>query len=528
MTPRPYQERTLAELDEWFRDHKTGNPCLELPTGSGKSVIIAEFCRRAVQAWPSTRILMLTHVRELISQNAEKMLKVWPNAPMGIYSAGLGLRQLGENITFAGIQSVRKKADDLGHIDLVIIDECHLINHDEDGGYRSLIRDLTTINPRLRVIGLTATPYRLGHGLITDRPAIFTDILRPTHIPELIHGGFLAPLRSKLTKTHFNLGNVHLVGGEYNAAELQVAVNKPNLTKSVVAEIMQWGEDRRSWLIFCTGVDHAGAVRDELLEEGVSAATVTGDTPTAERDKILASFKAGRLRAVTNCSVLTTGFDHPNLDLIAALRPTKSPGLYVQMAGRGMRVKAHAKDCLFLDFAGLVEMHGPITAIVPPKRRGEGDGTPPIKSCPTCYELVAISVMTCPSCGFVFARQEEDAPPVRKNDDIMGVEASEFNVKFWAWDVQKSKSSGLDMFVVTYHGGTYDKPISEYFVVNHPGYAGKMARAAVAEIAQRAGVPTDAESMGEFVANIEAGKSPSIITHRKDGKYTRVMERKWT
>ena len=198
---REYQQRTIDQLYAWFEAGNEGNPCLVLPTGSGKSHIIAALCKDALQSWPETRILMLTHVKELIAQNAEKMRQHWPNAPMGIYSAGLNRKELGEPITFAGIQSVRTKAKQIGHVDLVIIDEAHLVSHKDEGGYRTLLADLRAINGNLRIIGLTASPYRLGHGYITDKPAIFDALIEPVSIEELIFKGYLSTLRSKLTAT---------------------------------------------------------------------------------------------------------------------------------------------------------------------------------------------------------------------------------------------------------------------------------------------------------------------------------------
>jgi DNA repair protein RadD len=220
-----YQQRTIDQLYKWFADGRKGHPCIELPTGSGKSHIVAALCKEAIQTWPETRILMLTHVKELIEQNAEKMRDHWPNAPLGIYSAGMRRRDIGEPITFAGIQSVRNKADQIGHVDLVLIDECHLVSHKQEGGYRKLIDDLTLINPALRVIGLTATPYRLGHGYITDEPALFSDIIAPVSIEELIFKKHLAPLRSKLTNHKLSVDGVHKRGGEYIESELQAAVD---------------------------------------------------------------------------------------------------------------------------------------------------------------------------------------------------------------------------------------------------------------------------------------------------------------
>ena len=166
MKLRPYQQRAIDQLYDWFRAGNTGNPCLVLPTGAGKSHIVAALCHDALTNWPETRVLMLTHVKELIEQNAAKLRAHWPGAPMGIYSASVGRKELGEPITFAGIQSIRKRAAELGHVDLVIIDEAHLVSHKDEGGYRTFIADLQRTNPALRVVGLTATPYRLGHGQI--------------------------------------------------------------------------------------------------------------------------------------------------------------------------------------------------------------------------------------------------------------------------------------------------------------------------------------------------------------------------
>ena len=258
---RPYQQRAIDQLYEWLSNNE-GNPCLVLPTGAGKSHIVAALCKDAVQKWPDTRILMLTHVKELIEQNSEKMRLHWPNAPMGIYSASVGKRQLGEPITFAGIKSIAKKADLLGHIDLVIIDECHLVNHKNEGGYRTLLSDLYRTNSAMRVIGLTATPYRLGHGLITDKPAIFDALIEPVSIEELIYLGHLAPLRSKITNTELSTAGVHKRGGEFIESELQKAVDVEEKNIAIVDEVIRLADNRKAWIFFCAGVKHAGHIAE--------------------------------------------------------------------------------------------------------------------------------------------------------------------------------------------------------------------------------------------------------------------------
>lgn len=526
---RDYQQRTIDQLYAWFEDGNKGNPCLELPTGAGKSHIVAALCKDALQKWPETRVLMLTHVKELIEQNAEKMRQHWPGAPMGIYSSGMRQKVLDEPITFAGIQSIRNKADDIGHIDLIIIDECHLVSHKNEGGYRSLINRLKEINPELRVIGLTATPFRLGHGLITDKPAIFDDILNPVTIEELVYKGFLAPLRSKITSKELNTDGVHKRGGEYIEKELQAAVDNQDDNALIVREVIERAEDRKAWLFFCAGVDHALHIKDELIKQGIVAECVTGKNTNKQREQIINDFKSGKIKALTNANILTTGFDYPDIDLIAMLRPTMSPALYVQMAGRGLRPKSHTDHCLVLDFAGCVRQHGPITNVITPSKAGEGAGSAPVKACPNCFEIVHASCKKCTECEFVFAEPEKEKPtPKLNNEDIMGRELDEMNVYEWRWLKHVSRTSGKEMLAVRYYGGLSDPAITEYLTVTHGGFAGQKAISMLNDFIARSGANIENDMSLEAIAErITKSSPPKSISYKKDGKYHRVVNRRW-
>lgn len=525
---RDYQQRSIDQLYRWFGDGGKGNPCLVLPTGSGKSHIVAALCKDALQNWPETRILMLTHVRELISQNAEKMREHWKGAPMGIYSAGLGKRNLAEPITFAGIQSVRTKADQIGHVDLIIVDECHLIGHHDSGGYRKLIGSLSEINPHLRVIGLTATPYRLGHGMITDKPALFDALIEPVSIEELIHKGYLAPLRSKITTEKLSTDGIKKRGGEFIESEMQAAFDTDDHNKAVVAEVISRAGDRKAWLFFCAGVRHSENIAELLAEIGVPSACVTGATPKKERDQIIRDFKAGKIRALTNANVLTTGFDYPGIDLIAILRATMSPALYVQMAGRGLRPKSHTDHCLVLDFAGVIETHGPITNVTPPKKKGSGNGEAPVKVCESCGEIVHISLRACPACGAAFPEPEPEKLVLR-NVDIMGFETVEMAVTDWRWRKHISRTSNKIMIAVDYYGGLSDPIITEYFTILHEGYAGAAAVQRLSSIASQCGALSAMQhsELDDICAELGKGRKPSEISYKKDGKYFRVMRREF-
>lgn len=524
MKLRDYQQRAIDDLYAWMRANK-GNPCLVLPTGSGKSHIIGKICEDAIKGWPGTRVLMLTSAKELIAQNAEKLLTAWPNAPLGIYSAGMRSRDI-DAITFAGIQSIHSKAKALGRVDIVLVDECHLISHRAQGMYRKLIDELEAINPAVRVVGLTATPYRLGHGYITDGDAIFDALLDPVTIPELVSGGYLATLRSRQTDASLDTTGVAKRGGDYVESQLQRAVDKEDDNRRIVREVIDRAEGRRSWLFFCAGVDHALHIRDELISQGIAAKTVTGKTPKKERDEILAAFKRGEITALTNANVLTTGFDAPNIDLIAMLRPTESPGLYVQMAGRGLRLKEHTDHCLVLDFAGVVRRHGPITYVAPPTGSdSDGDGEAPVKVCDNCGELCHPSAKLCPSCSEPFPEPEKKSFKLH-DDDIMGMDASSREVSSWRWYSHTSKSSGKQMIVVAYQGALSDKPVREYLTIYHDGWAGQKAWSTLYSIMEQSGARMGTDEK-ETIDNLNAAQPPSQIMVRPDGKFTRVIRRIW-
>lgn len=528
MMLRPYQQKAIDDLYAWFRNFLQGHPCVVLPTGSGKSHVIAAFVKDVIQSYDGTRVLMLTHSKELILQNAEKMRQHWKDAPLGIYSASLGKRDLSKPITFAGIQSVRNKAHQIGRIDLCLVDEAHSINHAQVGGYRKLIGDLLEINPDLRVIGLTASPYRLGHGMIHEGDdVLFNALIEPVSIETLVADGYLSTLRSKHTDLTLSTEGVKKSGGEFVAGALELAVNTHDNNAIVIKETIKRAEGRKSILVFCAGVTHAQDVADLFVQNGITAACVTGSTPQVKRDQIINDFQAGRIRVLTNVNVLTTGFDYPAIDCIVFLRPTMSPGLYYQMAGRGLRIAPNKQDCLILDFAGNVSTHGPITAIAPPRKKGKGSGDAPTKTCPECDEIVPAQAKVCPSCHHAFMPPEK--PPLAlRNDDIMGIDPIEMRVKIWAWRKHTSRTSGKEMLKVTYYGELSDPPITEFFPVMHDGNAGNWAREKVAAIAVQAG--TDYKLLTGLDASVEKlqqSQPPIAIKYRREGKFFKVERRKW-
>ena len=531
MQLRKYQRNAIDDIYTWFKNHKTGHPVINMPGGSGKSVVIATFVKEALQQWPQTRVLMVVHSRELVRQNAAKLRVVWPGAPMGVYSAGLNKKQLGEPITFAGIQSVRNRASSIGHIDLCLIDEVHAVSATQNGTYRKFLNDLFAINPNIRLIGFTASPYRMGHGMITDgKDALFSDILEPVSIEELVYLGYLAPLKSKRTDKKLDTKGLKVRMGEYVAKDMQAQFNTDDNNAVVVSETIERAKDRKHWLFFCSGVEHCMAIVAELERNGIPATYVESGTPKKERDRRIAAFEASEYRAMCNVGILTTGWDFPALDCIVFLRSTKSPGLYLQSAVRGMRIHPGKENCLVLDFAGVVQEHGPITNVTPPPKKGEKAGTAPVKDCPECGEILHASVMTCPECGYIFPKEEKTLK--LHNDDIMGDAPLQMNVKSWGWRKHTSRTSGKSMLVVTYYGALSDKPVTEYLTVAHDGYAGMKALRTLASIVNSCKIPHDEiditkNDLSQAAHKLEQAQPPAIIEYKMAGKFPRILNREW-
>jgi len=521
MELRDYQQEAVDALYKWFGDGK-GNPLVVAPTGAGKSVILSEFIRSAVTEYPGTKVICVTHVKELIQQNAKALLRMWPSAPVGIYSAGLNAKQAGRQITFAGIQSVAKKAAQFGSVDLIVVDECHLIPRNPKTLYGKFFDAIREINPAVKIVGLSATPFRLDSGrLDAGDDALFDGIAYDIPVAMLVKRGYLSPLISKRPDMVFDTSGLHKRGGDYIEGEMDARFNTDDVTRQAVAETIAFGNDRKSWLLFCISVSHALAVRDELIANGISAATVTGDTPPADRARILEDFKAGRLRAITNVNVLTTGFDAPATDLLAFLRPTQSLGLYMQMAGRAMRTAPNKQNGLVLDFAGNVAKHGPVDAVMLPddKPKGKGDGEAPTKTCPTCQEIVFAGVRECGCCGYEFPAPAIKIEHTASTDAIMNMTAIEdwLPVADFALERHDPRDGRPVSLRVEYL--VNGKVIKEWVCFEHTGFPRQKA---VQWWHQHAGT-TPPETVAQAIERRTEVRIPAEVVVRREGKFTKVI-----
>lgn len=545
---RDYQTAAVASVFDYW-SNGGGDPLVEMATGTGKSVVIAKLTRTLIEQWPDMRLLMLVHVKELVEQNAMALLRNWQQAPIGINSAGLGRRDMHSQILFASVQSVFKRPELLGPRDVVIIDEAHLIPRDGDGMYRSLLERLRNAVSDLRVCGFTATPFRLDSGRIDEGEGkLFSETVYTYDLRQAVDDGWLCPLIGKATETEIDVRGVKRSGGEFNAGALERAADKVEVVEGACDEIVARGQDRRMWLAFCSGVQHALHVRDALRRRDVSCETVTGDTPSGERDAIFRSYKAGQIRCLTGVTVFTTGFDAPGVDLIASLRPTLSTTLYVQKAGRGTRAlwphgfdpNAATRDerlstiagsikpnCLFLDFAGNCRRHGPVDAVsVSPKKKGP-DGKPEktdpdtvrAKICPNCQTYNGLSTLECVSCGFQWPKPEPkhlaeaEASPVMTRE-VVNKWLKVDHVKI---DRHLKYGDGPDSMVVEYVCGL--QSYREWVCLEHKGFARHKAECWWRALNGRLPFPVDIDAAIARAAELSI---PDAITIRRDGKYWKV------
>ncbi|MHC6527044.1 DEAD/DEAH box helicase [Vibrio proteolyticus] len=386
-TLRPYQADSVKAVVHYFRQHTTP-AVIVLPTGAGKSLVIAELARLA-----KGRVLVLAHVKELVEQNHAKYEGYGLKG--AVFSAGLGRKETDQQVVFASVQSVVRNLDEFkNQFSLLVIDECHRVPEDKNSSYQKVIAHLSELNPGIKVLGLTATPYRLGIGWIyqyhtrgqvrSDEARFFRDCIFELPIRYLLDEGFLTPARMiDAPVLSYDFSKLKPAStGRYKESELDMVIEQSKrATPQIVDQIIHMAADRQGIMIFAATVRHAQEIYT-LLPDG-EAAIVIGDTPTPERDDIIQRFKQREIKYLVNVSVLTTGFDAPHVDLIAILRPTESVSLYQQIVGRGLRLSPGKKECLVLDYAGnSYDLYQPEVGNTKPDSDSE------------------IITIPCPACGF--------------------------------------------------------------------------------------------------------------------------------
>lgn len=549
MELRWYQREAVDACWQAIRERKA-DPCIVLPTGAGKSVVIAEICREARHKW-NGRVVVVAHRKELLQQNAEKIAAMLPNLDVGIYSAGLRRRETEPDIVCAGIQSIHDKAYELGERHLVIVDEAHLINPAADSMYGTFLDDLQRANPRCRVIGLTATPYRTGEGEVTEgEEPILSEICYEAPVAQLIRDGYLSRLVTAET-TQVSMSGVAVRKGEFVMAQMGAKFMADGVVERAVDEMIARAQGRRSCLVFGTLVNHAYQIWGALNDRDCGKAEIiTADTAPQIRQRVLERFRAGDVRWLVNCDLLTTGFDAPGIDCVAVLRATKSPGLFAQMVGRGFRIADGKDDCLVLDFGGNLLRHGPLDDPYygrVGKSGGGGGGSDEdpdrdTKTCPRCSNEVPILDEACDNCGNRFTKERvvthEDTPegkmpillalaPAAVQKAFVKQWLTVDQVRMQPWRGKDGKPATLRVDYLC-SGGPNDvigTNVSEWVCLLHTGYAGDKAMQWWYEHS----VSQEPNDIAKAIESWHLGKlrMPCRLLCQRDGRFWKILEREF-
>jgi DNA repair protein RadD len=525
---RWYQRESVDSFYSFLRNYADANPVICLPTGAGKSIVIAEICRQAVSVWGG-RVLVVAHRKELLSQNAQKIRSLL-DCKVGEYSAGLRKFATEEEVVCCGIQSVYDKATLFDRRDLILIDEVHLVPSDGEGMYQQFLKDLKTINPHCRIGGLTATPFRTGEGAICRPDGIFHHVCYDAPVRRLMDEGFLSQVTNSPTQTKFDTSGLHMRYGEFIKSEVEQLFGGEE-TAAAVREVAQKTADRQSVMVFCSSIKHAETVvtiLKVLTDDQVGF--VDGNCTPLERAATLDAFANRRVKWLVNVDVLTTGFDAPCVDAIAILRATASPGLFAQIVGRGLRLFPGKENCLVLDFGQNIERHGPIDALDYGKNRVKrgGEKLPPDdpgKECPNCQFVVPSRKQVC-DCGFRWAA--ERAPSHDDRPDTVNsllAEDKYFEVIEARAAVHakagKTPSLRVDYRVACDREDEIDTLISEWICLGHEGFARHKAE----QWWRTHSVQYLPSTIEEAVEIFDRGgiAIPKSILARKEGKFWRII-----
>lgn len=527
-----YYQREACDAVYSYWQEGGGNPLLDLATGVGKSVVLATICQELLEQWPGLRIGAITHVKELIVQNAKELLGLWPSAPIGIYSAGVGRRDRNARILFMGIQSVWNK--DLGDFDVLIVDEAHSVPKDAETMYGKFIAKCRERVPDMRIVGLTATPYRLGTGrLDRGEGRIFDKIVYTYGLADGVRDGFLCPLVTPPPGVELDTKGLHIRQGDFVRGELEAAALDGDYLKKTAQDLRRLFEGRCCMLVFCAGVAHCWEMKAALSEAGLEFPVLTDETASGERDRIINGLKNRSIRGAINISILSTGTNIPHVDLIGMCTSTLSTGRLVQIGGRGTRLSpATSKtNCIFADYGGNIRRHGPLDAISvitpddKPKEKVEPKDVA-AKWCPSCENAVPVQTRTCPHCDFVWERAPDDEPKHEDRADTASHVMVSTLPPEWSevMNMEVSRHAKADKtpsMKVAYWCGL--KTHSEWICFEHSGFPRQKAIQWWRSMGGQLPIP---ETVVEAIGREKELRQPSHVLV-KPGKFAEIVNRKF-
>lgn len=551
--PRYYQREAVDAVRHDLQAHPDDNLLVGMPTGSGKALCLAMLCKELLEEIPMLRITMATHSQHLVEQNAQTLLKQWADAPVGIYSAGLGLKQTGAPITFCGIQSASKVPHLFGRQHILLVDEAHAIAPGDETYYQRFINGLKLTNRQLRTVGFTATMFRMKGGMLTNPGGMFQrisyDMTGREAFVRLIREGYLVPLLSKPTGFIYDDSKLRRTGGDFNKKDIEDLVDDHDKTYQALDECMQVLRDRHHWMIFCAGVKHVEDVVALLASWGQSVVGVHSKMKADQIDANIKAFRSGEARMIVNNGILTTGFDSPHVDAIVLLRLTDSSGLNVQILGRGTRpdyapgfdldtlggrlaaiAASNKRNCRVMDYADNIRRNGPINDPRIPGQRRKGAGEMPVKICPKCGCYNHTSARFCenvtedPPCDHEFVFEDKKSSTASDESPIAW-EAPEIEIPCDWYQVIKVeydpylKENKPNMLKVSYE--CFGRKANEFVCLDHEGPAQRVAQRFWKK---RRPYQEPPASTLESLAHTHELMTPTWIFCDKQGKYPSVRK----
>jgi DNA repair protein RadD len=539
--PRYYQKDCFDAILHFTATKPGKNPLAILPTGSGKSLVIANIVEEILKT-PETRVLVLTHQKYLIGQNHAEFLDntTMHSSVAGIYSAGLNQRDRYARVIFAGIQSIYSKPYDIGAFDAILIDEAHRVPHKTMGIYHKFLTVAKQINPNIVIVGFTATGYRLKGGLLTKgRERLFDEICHETGVDELIDPQhpknrdgkrYLCPPVSKCGVASVDVSNIRTVGKgdekEFVQEELQKAFDVDKKVQAAVKEIIAYMDNRKKVIIFGAGIDHCHHIEAELKKYGQSCGVIHSGQKSEINDQIVRDFSSGNIKYIVNIGILTVGFNEKAVDGIVLLHSTMSTCLYVQEIGRGFRLHPDKEDFLVLDFGHNIERHGAIDKIEIIHDYAAGNGeqklkTVPQKICPKCQSPCHVLCRDCPECGFEFPREVEiNHDTTASNLEIISTkkEPQVCDIVDIVFFRHKGKGGKQDTMRVDYYVNMTER-VSEWICVEHAGIAGAKAESWI----KRRFPDQPIKTIEEAVKLQDRFLHPSQILVDQNGKFPKIL-----
>lgn len=382
-TPRWYQAECVDELFGALATAKNVNPIAAVVTGGGKSLINAMLIERIAQTWPQARVMSLAPSMELIKQNVEEARAFWSPAMiarLGIYCAGLNMKDRMHQYIFGTPQSVARQAKRFGPFDFVIVDEAHLFNIDMKTA-RTIVDTFRAANPNVRFIGVTATDFIMKglKAVPLTQCGLFDakvyDLTSGRNFNRLVREGYLSPVVApSLRFPQIDVEGVKTKGGDFDEAEL--ARRAMDVTRECVHVALEHAPDRKHFMWFAVNIEHAHMIEQALLDAGESAVVIHGELEKSERVSGVDEYLKKQHRHIVSVAMLTTGFNAPFVDCLVPLRPTRSLVLWRQIVGRGLRPYDGKENVLVLDAGGNFGRHGAINEEI-----GAGDSRVGLWAC---------------------------------------------------------------------------------------------------------------------------------------------------